>query len=115
MIRGLLVAALHCLLVLTLAGKYALDRERLPRQWVKCLPIDPSLPLRGRYLSLRLEMPGKTAPEVVPFFISDTAEDPTRHRQPGEEVWVEVTVPPEGLPRPIRLGIKKDGVISPLP
>lgn len=33
---------------------------------------------------------------------------------PGEELWVEVSVPKKGLPRPIRLGVKKDGVLTPL-
>jgi hypothetical protein len=30
------------------------------------------------------------------------------------EVWAEVTLPRRGPPRPIRLGIKKDGVVTPL-
>ena len=32
-------------------------------------------------------------------------------RPPDEEVWVEVTVPAHGAPRPIRLGVKKDGLL----
>jgi hypothetical protein len=32
--RGIAVALLQCLIVLTVAGKYALDRQRLPRGWV---------------------------------------------------------------------------------
>jgi len=32
----------------------------------------------------------------------------------GEEMWVEVTVPAKGPPRPLRVGIKKDGVITPM-
>jgi hypothetical protein len=36
-------------------------------------------------------------------------------RQEGEELWVEVTIPKKGPPRPIRLGVKKgDGAIIPL-
>jgi hypothetical protein len=31
--------------------------------------------------------------------------------QRGQEIWVEVTVPAKGPPRPIPVGIKKDGVI----
>jgi hypothetical protein len=34
-------------------------------------------------------------------------------RAPGEELWVEVTLPRRGPPRPIRLGVKKDGVMIP--
>jgi hypothetical protein len=36
------------------------------------------------------------------FFIPEKVEDPSRLK-PGEELWVEVTVPPSGPPRPIRL------------
>ena len=45
----------------------------------------------------------------VPYFIPD----PSR-RPPGEELWVEVTIPPKGSPRPIRLGAKRNGVLTPL-
>ena len=41
--RGILVAVLQCLLVLSLAGKYAWDREHLPRVWAKTAPGDPYL------------------------------------------------------------------------
>jgi uncharacterized membrane-anchored protein len=51
--------------------------------------------------------------EPVEFFIPEHAEDPSR-RPVGEELWVEVTVPPKGPPRPIRLGIKKAGTLTPL-
>jgi hypothetical protein len=51
--------------------------------------------------------------EPVEFFMSEHANDPSRHAA-GEELWVEVTVPPKGPPRPIRLGMKKAGVLTPL-
>jgi hypothetical protein len=51
--------------------------------------------------------------EPVAFFISEHVPDPSR-RPPGEEVWVEVSVPRRGEPRPIRLAVKKDGVLTPL-
>ncbi len=51
--------------------------------------------------------------QPVAFFLSDTVADPSRLK-PGEELWVEVSVPPNSMPRPIRLGIKKDGVLTPL-
>ena len=54
-----------------------------------------------------------TLHQPVAFFLSDTAADPSRLK-PGEELWVEVSVPPNALPRPVRLGIKKDGVLTPL-
>ena len=50
----------------------------------------------------------------VAFFLPQHAPDPTRGVQPGE-LWVEVTIPREGPPRPIRLGVLRDGAIRPLP
>lgn len=51
--------------------------------------------------------------EPVAYFIPEDAPDPTR-RSAGEELWIEVTVPHKGLPRPIRLGVKKNGTLAPL-
>jgi len=107
--RGGAVALLQCLMVLSVAGKYALDRERLPRVWVQAAPVDPNLPLRGRYLRLHLQ--GRLEPAA--FFIPEHAADPSR-RAPGEELWVECSVPEKGSPRPIRLAVKKEGVLTPL-
>jgi hypothetical protein len=109
--RGVAVAILQCLMVLSLAGKYAIDRERLPRFWARALPVDPNLPIRGRYVRLRLE--GYPANEPVAFFLPENVPDPSR-RAFGEELWVEVSVPPHGPPRPVRLAVKRDGVLTPL-
>ena len=57
--------------------------------------------------------PVATLSEPIAYFIPEHVDDPSR-RPPGEELWVEVTVPPKGPPRPIRLGVKKDGVLTPL-
>jgi hypothetical protein len=52
--------------------------------------------------------------EPVAFFIPEHVPDPSR-RAPDEHLWVEVTIPKKGPPRPIRLGVKKgDGPIEPL-
>ena len=47
------------------------------------------------------------------YFIPEHVADPSV-RAPGEELWVEVTLPKHGAPRPIRLGVKKAGVLTPL-
>jgi hypothetical protein len=149
------VALLQCLMVLSIAGKYAIDRARLPRVWVRTVNFDPNLMIRGRYVVLHLAVDveageGNTAyssyrlsirngrliatPETaasgeavahsfqggpaflldpVAYFLPEHAPDPTR-RARGEELWVEVSVPRHGTPRPIRLGVKKDGTITPL-
>jgi hypothetical protein len=56
--RRIAVAVVQRLIVLSLAGKYAFHRERLPRVWVKATAVDPNLPIRGRYVSLRLQVDG---------------------------------------------------------
>jgi len=158
--KGLLLAALHVALVLSIAAKLLIDRNSLPRVWVEVTPVDPDAPIRGRYLSLRLEAvprgfsadqratgrfaailevqnnqlvavaskdstgtwvrfdalraaPFVTVDEPVAYFIPEHIPDPSR--RPREEVlWAEVTVPRNGPPRPIRLGVKKNGVLTPL-
>jgi hypothetical protein len=50
--------------------------------------------------------------EPVLVFVPEHAEIP--NLKAGEEMWVEVTIPAKGPPRPIRIGIKKDGVLTPL-
>ena len=50
----------------------------------------------------------------VAFFIPEHIPDPSI-RTGGEELWVEITIPRKGPPRPIQLGVKQgDGPIVPL-
>jgi hypothetical protein len=51
--------------------------------------------------------------EPVDFFLPEHAVDPS-WRKAGEELWVEVTVPKKGPPRPIRLAVKKGDTFTPL-
>jgi hypothetical protein len=188
--KAILLTCLHLVLVLSLGGKLLYDRATRPRLWLKAAPVDPSLPIRGRYVSLRVEVPvvgaeipppqprpkslkdsepwpprwqlhrlhvdletgpngliaraGKAEPKrlmiydanqnaVLPdrmrdlpeaswavvlddplaFFIPEHVPDPSI-RKPGEELWVEVTLPKKGPLRPIQMGVKKDGTLSPL-
>jgi uncharacterized membrane-anchored protein len=157
--KGLTVAAIHLALVGSLGGKLLIDRATRPRVWARTAPIDPDLPIRGRYVRLRIEgvpagdlseqyfvpvvlsvqndtlavardphpsgarvtartvvRDGRQTAQVDPplaFFIPEHVSDPSI-RAAGEELWVEVTLPKQGPPRPIRLGVKKDGVLTPL-
>ncbi len=161
LVKGLLVAAAQMLLVASVGAKFLVDRSTSPRVWVATAPIDPDLPIRGRYVSLGVRVEAQRndtssksgAPnmfkgrlevkddklvaiedwtgqhwvssvacrteqcwrlsEPLAFFIPEHVEDPSQ-RPPGEELWVEVTVPPKGAPRPIQLGVKKDGDVTPL-
>jgi hypothetical protein len=107
--KGLIVATVHVAMVASLGAKLLIDRARLPRMWVHVLPVDPDSPLRGRYVRLRME--GR--PEQLAFFIPEHVPDPSI-RPDGEELWAEVTIPRKGAPRPIRLAVKKNGVMTPL-
>jgi hypothetical protein len=186
--NGMLLAGVHLALVLSLGGKLLLDRATRPRAWVRAAPVDPSLPIRGRYVSLRAELPvvdaelpplrprpsyvKETEPwpprwerhdvevdlgmgptglqarvtgprakgpafhttnaslpesnrslpkdqwtvvmrEPLAFFIPERVPDPSI-RAAGEELWVEVTLPKKGPLRPIRLAVKKNGVLTAL-
>lgn len=171
--NGLIVALVHVSIVLAIGGKLLVDRASYPRAWARTAPVDPDMPIRGRYVRLLIEaIPGdglvpaeRLATEAEPeapagtsfqrvqlttadgtllalpaaagaglaarmadragaptiqlvtpiaFFIPEDVDDPSR-RPPGEELWVEVTLPPAGPPRPIRLGVGRDGVVTPLP
>jgi len=152
--KGLVVAALHVAIVSSLGAKLLVDRATRPRVWARAAPFDPNLPIRGRYVSLRLEAAVQDASipeptelavrdnqlvaiqsqrprglrahavhqdghvvavldEPVAFFIPEHVPDPSRRAQ-DEELWVEVTLPRAGSPRPIRLGVKRNGVLTPL-
>jgi hypothetical protein len=50
----------------------------------------------------------------VAFFIPEHGVDPSR-RPPGEALWVEVTLPKSGAPRPLRLGVKREGAAAVTP
>jgi hypothetical protein len=54
--KGAAVAVLHVLIVLSIGGKLVYDRSRLPRAWVRTASVDPDLPIRGRYMALRLQV-----------------------------------------------------------
>lgn len=160
--KGLILAGAQLALVASLAAKYAIDRARLPRVWVQTVTFDPNLPIRGRYLSVRLrvspedeygnpwnsswEMHDVTLnvrdghlvacpadhptglhvsrrfinrgtqvtalTEPVPFFLPEHATDPSMHSA-EEELWMEVTVPKTGPPRPIQLAIKRGESFTP--
>ncbi len=52
--KGLVLAVLQVVLVVSVAAKFSIDRARYPKIWVKTQSIDPYLPIRGRYIAMRL-------------------------------------------------------------
>jgi hypothetical protein len=164
--KGLLLAVIQLSIVASIGGKLAWERLHEPRIWVKAAFFDPDLPIRGRYLSLNLEM--KLDPSAQPlqtlqnnyvpnqfygtlavkdgqlivtpsntydglmftsskwqgqdritlrnpvlFFLPEHANNPLTQAR-GGELWVEVTVPKNGAPRPIRLAVKHGDTFTPL-
>lgn len=49
---------------------------------------------------------GVVVSEAMAFFIPEHGGDPSR-LEPGQELWVEMSVPSRGLPRPIRLDVRR--------
>jgi hypothetical protein len=69
----------------------------------------------GMWIHLRRNTDGSLSAiteEPVLIFIPDTANFPALKR--GEELWVEVTLPAKGPPRPIRLALKNVNGFTPL-
>src|SRR5712664_4761233 len=54
--KGIILAVLQLAIVASLAAKYAIDRARFPRVWAQTMAYDPDLPIRGRYLSVRVRV-----------------------------------------------------------
>ena len=186
-IVSVILLAFQLVLVCSIAAKYLYQRWTCPRVWTRAAAFDPSLPMRGRYLSLRLVVDGcqSTLPSAkqaqfprsfdgtqggnryavrsmqnfqfpariavqdnklvalgipdpegarsgelivatpgapcedmrlfrpVDFYIPEHAVDPTRLK-PGQELWIEVTLPTKGPPRPNQLAVKDNGAWHPL-
>ena len=51
--------------------------------------------------------------QPVNFYIAEHAQSPLPLKQ-GDELWIEVTVPPKGPPRPTQLALKQSGAWKPL-
>jgi hypothetical protein len=63
-------------------------------------------------------MPGTSCDQMslnapVDFLLAKHAHSPLPLK-PGQELWVEVTVPPKGPPQPVQVALKQDGVWKPL-
>ena len=53
--KSLVVGAIQLATVASLGAKLLVDRATRPRVWGRTAPADPNLPIRGRYVSLRIE------------------------------------------------------------
>jgi hypothetical protein len=186
-VTSLVLLVVQLAIVSTIAGKYLYQRWSCPRVWTRATTYDPTLLMRGRYLSLQLVVDGcqSTLPSAkeavmprnlegvqtgktysihadqtvrfpaklkveggkllairipegngrpdelmvegrpgascedlrldgaVDFYIAESAAAPAALKA-GQELWIEVTVPPKGPPRPIQLAVKDGGAWTPL-
>jgi hypothetical protein len=184
---SLALLVIQLALVTSIGAKYLYQRSHCPRVWTRATMYDPELIMRGRYLSMQLQVDGcqSTLPsaaqaryprnlegvpqgntfsitgqeyvqfpaklvvknnklvairipdgedlargqyvfaplgqscdamrlsEPVNFYLAEHATSPLPV-QPGQELWVEVTVPPKGPPRPNQLALKDHGAWKPL-
>jgi hypothetical protein len=62
--KGLVVALTQLAIVASIGAKLKWDRSRLPRAWAKTVSYDPNLPIRGRYVSLSLNVKLDTSAEA---------------------------------------------------
>ena len=196
-VAGLVLALVQLVIVVSLYGKLLWDRGHYPHIWVKTMNYDPSLFIRGRYMSLSVEVPlvdwtpkpsrmpgmenqfggnvrleirngelvaipdddglqnawtithlvkldqpkkdcvpvtwdansclqdyqpvldekGRLVVQCSPpslYFLPENASDPTPRAPEKAELWMDATILPHGIPRPIQLGSKKDGKITPV-
>lgn len=63
--KAVAVALVQLLIVSSLGAKLLYDRHTRPRAWFLTQRYDPDLPIRGRYLSLQLEVNDPLSPDEV--------------------------------------------------
>jgi hypothetical protein len=184
---SLVLLVFQLAIVSSIAAKYLYQRWSCPRVWARTVAYDPTLVMRGRYLSVQLLVdgckstlpsakeatmprnveglptgqtfsihaagmvnfpaqlkvegnkllairipegdsrtggqmvdawPGSSCQEMrvaqpVDFYLAEHAASPAPVKA-GQELWVEVTVPPKGPPRPLQLALKENGAWKPL-
>ncbi len=65
MTKAVVVALIQVLIVCSLGAKLLYDRRTRPQAWFKTERYDPNLPIRGRYVSLQIEVNDSRSPEEV--------------------------------------------------
>ncbi len=88
--KAVAVALIQVLIVCSLGAKLLYDRKTRPQAWFKTERFDPNLPIRGRYLSLQIEVrDSRSAEEVQRKFGSEIQALENQRTQysinPGED------------------------------
>ncbi len=96
----------------------ALFRANLEIQNDRLVAINTALDETGREGQQVIAVPGTACNQMilyqpVPFYVAQGAIEPS-YLKAGQELWMEVTVPPAGPPRPLQLAMKDNGAWKPL-
>lgn len=83
--KGLLLAATQLVIVLSLGAKLLYDRATRPRVWAQADNFDPDLPIRGRYLALRL-------PVIPEGFTYEASGQPNIDDWSSNQNWAYLSV-----------------------
>jgi hypothetical protein len=115
--RGLLLLVLQCIIVSSLAAKYAHDRATCPRVWVKTAYYDPELPIRGRYAALQLELKAPGVFQERPLVVDNRATNPnpqqkTPCEQNGSQVQQKTHYVTVWDSKPVRLEIRNGQLVG---
>ena len=99
-------------------GKIWVFDARLKVEGNKLVAVRPEGSEETRGTVPVLTAPGSPCDQMrmqraVDFYIPESARSPLPPK-PGEELWVEVTVPKTGAPRPLQLAVKENGEWKPL-
>jgi len=63
--KAMAVALIQILIVCSLGAKLLYDRRTRPQAWFETTRYDPNLPIRGRYLSLLIQLDDPRSPEEI--------------------------------------------------
>jgi hypothetical protein len=96
----------------------SLFRAHLKVQNNRLMAINAVADETGRAGQQVRAVPGRPCDQMlidqpVAFYIPENAIDPSR-LSPGQELWIEVTIPPAGPPRPVQLALKVNESWKPL-
>lgn len=96
----------------------SLFRAKLEIQNNRLAAISAALDEMGREGQQVIALPGTACDQMilyqpVPFYIAQGTREPSTLKV-GQELWMEVTVPPAGPPRPLQLALKDNGKWKPL-
>jgi hypothetical protein len=87
MTKAVAVALVQILLICSLGAKLLYDRRSCPQAWFKTRRYDPNLPIRGRYLTMQLELKDSRSPQEVESKFKDEIKAQENLRKQNSSFW----------------------------